>query len=84
MNSFKQEISKVTNREKIKGGLAELMVRADIFIGVSAPDIVTKEMVQSTNPDPIIFAMANPIPEIHPDLAREAGAKVIGTGRSTS
>ena len=82
MNSFKQEISKITNREKIKGGLAELMVGTDIFIGVSAPDIVTKEMVRSMNRDPIVFAMANPVPEIHPDLAREAGAKVVGTGRS--
>jgi malate dehydrogenase (oxaloacetate-decarboxylating) len=82
MNAFKQEISKVTNREKIKGSLADLLVGADIFIGVSAPDVVTKEMVQSMNRDPIVFAMANPIPEIHPDLAKEAGAKVVGTGRA--
>jgi len=82
MNPFKEEISKRTNPEKIKGGLADLMAGADIFIGVSAPNVVTKEMVQSMNRDPIVFALANPIPEIHPDLAREAGAKVVGTGRS--
>ncbi len=82
LNPFKEELSRVTNREKIKGGLAQLMEGADIFLGVSAPDVVTKEMVRSMNRDPILFAMANPVPEIYPDLAREAGAKVVGTGRS--
>ncbi|MGI6192133.1 MAG: NAD(P)-dependent malic enzyme [Christensenellales bacterium] len=82
MNESKQEISKRTNREKITGSLADLMAGADIFIGVSAPNVVTKEMVQSMNKDAIVFALANPVPEIHPDLAKEAGARVVGTGRS--
>ena len=82
LNPFKEKLSRMTNREKIKGGLAQLMEGADIFLGVSAPDVVTKEMVRSMNRDPILFAMANPVPEIYPDLAREAGAKVVGTGRS--
>lgn len=82
MNPFQHEICKQTNLEKIKGGLPELLRGADVFIGVSAPDIVTVEMVQSMNKDAIVFALANPVPEIHPDLARQGGAKVIATGRS--
>ena len=72
----------VTNLEGASGSLADAMKGADIFVGVSAPGIVTKEMAASMNKDAIIFAMANPVPEIMPDLAKEAGAKIIGTGRS--
>ena len=72
----------VTNLEGKKGTLADALNGADIFVGVSAPNIVTKEMVASMNKDAILFAMANPVPEIMPDLAKEAGAKVVGTGRS--
>jgi len=82
MNSAKEAIAKLTNKEKITGKLADAMVGADVFIGLSGPGLVTKEMVKSMNPDPIIMAMANPVPEIMPDEAREAGAKVICTGRS--
>ncbi len=71
-----------TNPRMVKGGLREAMVGADMFLGVSAPGIVNEEMVKSMNPDPIIFACANPVPEIMPDLAYAAGAKVVGTGRS--
>ena len=74
----------VTNLEGKKGTLADALNGADIFVGVSAPNIVTKEMVASMNKDAILFAMANPVPEIMPDLAKEAGAKVVGTGRQTS
>ena len=72
----------VTNPDQIKGSLADALVGADIFVGVSAPGIVTKEMAQKMNKDAIMFAMANPVPEIMPDLAKEAGVRVIGTGRS--
>jgi malate dehydrogenase (oxaloacetate-decarboxylating) len=65
-----------------KGELADVLKGADVFIGVSAPGIVSEDMVRSMNPDPIIFAMSNPTPEIMPDLAKEAGASVVGTGRS--
>ncbi|MBC2723899.1 malic enzyme-like NAD(P)-binding protein [Desulfosporosinus sp.] len=82
MNKSKDEIAKVTNLTMIKGSLADAMVGADVFIGVSAANTVTPEMVKSMAKDPIIFAMANPVPEIMPDLAKEAGAKVVGTGRS--
>lgn len=82
MDVFQQEICKITNLNKTKGSIGDLLVGADVFIGLSAPNIVTKEMVQSMNKDAIVFALANPVPEIHPDLALEAGAKVIGTGRS--
>ncbi|WP_078555472.1 NAD(P)-dependent malic enzyme [Bacillus alkalicellulosilyticus] len=82
MNSIKDEVAKFTNRERIEGSLAEVIKGGDVFIGVSVAGALTKEMIQSMNEDPIIFAMANPDPEIMPDLAREAGAKVIGTGRS--
>ncbi|NLZ25473.1 MAG: NADP-dependent malic enzyme [Clostridiales bacterium] len=77
-----EEIAYLTNKNCVKGTLKDAMVGADIFIGVSAPNIVTKEMVESMAKDAIVFAMANPIPEIMPDLAKEAGAKVLGTGRS--
>lgn len=82
LNSEKIEMAKISNLEKKKGSLKEVLVGADVFIGVSAPDTLTKEMVKSMAKDPIIFAMANPIPEIMPEDAKEAGAKVIGTGRS--
>lgn len=82
MNKYKDEIAKVTNREMVKGTLADAIAGADVFIGVSVANTVTPEMVKSMAKDPIIFAMANPVPEIMPDLAKEAGAKVIGTGRS--
>ncbi len=71
-----------TNLEGQTGNLADAMKGADIFIGVSAPGIVTEEMVSSMNSDSILFAMANPVPEIMPDLAKKAGARVVGTGRS--
>ncbi|MCR5134411.1 MAG: NAD-dependent malic enzyme [Clostridiales bacterium] len=82
MNWIKEEMAEVTNKEGMKGSLADALVGADIFIGVSAPGLVTKEMVQSMAKDPIIFACANPTPEIFPDEAKEAGAAVISTGRS--
>lgn len=82
MNPFKERLAAVSNRSMKKGGLADVLKGADVFIGVSAPGIVTPEMVRSMNPDPIIFAMSNPTPEIMPDLAVAAGAKVVGTGRS--
>ena len=82
LNWMQKEMAEVTNLEKKTGTLADALKGADIFVGVSAPGIVTKEMVSSMNSDSILFAMANPVPEIMPDLAKEAGAKVVGTGRS--
>ncbi|MGE9949734.1 NAD(P)-dependent malic enzyme [Coprococcus catus] len=82
LNWMQQEMAKLTNLSGATGTLADALKGADIFVGVSAPNIVTKEMVASMNPDAILFAMANPVPEIMPDLAKEAGAKVVGTGRS--
>lgn len=82
MNPFKDEMAKITNREKKQGTLADALVGADVFVGVSAAGAVTQEMVRSMHRDPIIFAMANPVPEIMPTEAKEAGALVIGTGRS--
>ena len=77
-----QELSKITNKDNVKGGLAEAVKKADIFIGVSAPGILKPEMVKTMNEDPVIFAMANPTPEIMPDVALKAGARIVGTGRS--
>lgn len=82
LNWAQKEMVEVTNLSNAKGTLADALKGADIFIGVSAPGIVTKEMVASMNKDAIIFAMANPVPEIMPDLAKEAGARIVGTGRS--
>jgi malate dehydrogenase (oxaloacetate-decarboxylating) len=82
MNPFKQQMAKISNRLMVKGSLADAMKGADVFIGVSAPGIVTKEMVESMSADPIIFAMSNPVPEIMPGIAKQAGASVVGTGRS--
>ena len=75
-------MSQVTNMDKKSGSLADMLVGADVFIGVSAPGMVTKEMVQAMNRDAIIFACANPTPEIFPDEAKAGGAKVVSTGRS--
>ena len=82
LNWMQQQMTEVTNLEERTGTLADALKGADIFVGVSAPKIVSKEMVASMNKDAILFAMANPVPEIMPDLAKEAGAKVVGTGRS--
>ena len=82
LNWMQKEMLKVTNLENKTGTLADAMKGADVFVGVSAPGIVSQEMVASMNKDAIMFAMANPVPEILPDLARAAGARVIGTGRS--
>lgn len=82
MNWIKEEMAQCTNREKRKGTLAEMLVGADIFIGVSAPGLVTSDMVRSMAEDAIVFACANPTPEIFPDEAKAAGAKVVATGRS--
>ncbi len=82
LNWMQQKMTELTNLEGKTGTLADALAGADIFVGVSAPGIVTQEMVASMNHDAIIFAMANPVPEIMPDLAKAAGAKVVGTGRS--
>lgn len=82
LNPEKEKMARISNLERKKGTLGEVLEGADVFIGVSAPGVVTKEMVRRMAKDPIIFAMANPVPEIMPDEAREAGAAVIGTGRS--
>ena len=82
LNPQKEEIARVTNREMLKGTLADAMKGADVFIGISAPGTVTKDMVRSMNKDPIIFPMANPDPEITPEDAKAAGAAIVGTGRS--
>lgn len=82
LNWMQQKMTEITNLEQKTGTLADALKGADIFVGVSAPNIVTSEMVASMNKDAILFAMANPVPEIMPDIAKAAGAKVIGTGRS--
>ncbi len=82
LNPAHEAISKVTNREHLMGTLADAMKGADVFIGVSAPGVVTQEMVASMAPGACVFPMANPVPEIYPNLAKEAGAAVVGTGRS--
>ena len=82
LTPVKEEIAQVTNPEDLKGTLADALKGADIFVGVSAPGVVTEEMVASMNQDAILFALSNPVPEIMPDLAKAAGAKVVGTGRS--
>lgn len=82
LNWMQQEMIKVTNPNNETGSLADALKGADIFVGVSAPNIVTPEMVSSMNHDSILFAMANPVPEIMPDVAKAAGARVVGTGRS--
>ena len=82
LNWMQKEMTKVTNLSHAAGTLADALKGADIFVGVSAPNIVSPEMVSSMNSDAILFAMANPVPEIMPDVARAAGARVVGTGRS--
>ena len=79
---YKKEVDKITNPRKVRGSLADAMAGSDIFIGVSAPDVVSADMVASMNKDCIVFAMANPVPEIMPDVAKKAGARIVGTGRS--
>ena len=81
-NWIKAEIAEKTNPDNEQGTLKDAMVGADVFIGVSAPGVLTKDMVKTMNKDAIVFAMANPVPEIYPDEAKEAGAKIVGTGRS--
>ncbi len=81
-NPAQAEMAKITNREHLRGGLADAMKGADVFVGVSKPDLVTPEMVNSMNDKPFIFAMSNPVPEIMPDKAKAAGAYIVGTGRS--
>ena len=82
LNPIKESIAKVTNRSFTKGTLKDALVGADIFIGVSAPGVLTAEMIKTMNNDPVVFAMANPTPEIMPDEAKKAGVKIMGTGRS--
>ncbi len=82
LNPAQAEMAKVTNREHLRGKLADAVKDADVFIGVSAPGVLTQDMVRSMAKDPIVFAMANPVPEIMPDEAKAAGAAVVGTGRS--
>lgn len=82
LNWMQERMALITNPSQEEGSLTDAMRGADIFIGVSAPGIVTSEMVASMNPDSILFAMANPIPEIMPDTAKSAGARIVGTGRS--
>jgi malate dehydrogenase (oxaloacetate-decarboxylating) len=82
MNAIKEQMALKTNKGKVQGTLEDVIARADVFIGVSAPGVLTQEMIRTMNTDPIIFAMANPIPEIMPEEAKSAGARVIGTGRS--
>lgn len=82
LNWMQKSMMDVTNLEGKTGSLADALVGADVFVGVSAPNIVTADMVKTMNKDAIIFAMANPVPEIMPDVAKAAGARVVGTGRS--
>ena len=82
LNDAKLELAELTNRRMVTGSLADAIVGADVFIGVSAPNSLSQDMVRTMAPDPVIFACANPVPEIMPDLAHEAGAAVIATGRS--
>jgi len=82
LNDAHKEIAALTNRELLEGNLADAMKGADVFIGVSAPNIVSEEMIASMAKDAIVFPMANPTPEIMPDLAKKAGARIVGTGRS--
>lgn len=82
LNPVKEQLARLTNDRKVKGKLEDAVRNADVFIGVSVPGVLTADMVRTMNDDPIIFAMANPVPEIMPDEAREAGARIIATGRS--
>lgn len=81
-NPAQVEMAKITNKKNVKGTLADAIVGADLFVGVSAPNVLKEEMIKKMSKDAVVFAMANPTPEIMPDLAKKAGAKVVGTGRS--
>ncbi len=82
LNPYKTELAQITNKQNLSGSLEDALVGADVFVGTSAPNSVTEEMIKSMNKNSIVFAMANPTPEIMPDLAKNAGAAVVGTGRS--
>jgi malate dehydrogenase (oxaloacetate-decarboxylating) len=82
LNESKKELAQITNKQDLSGDIADALKGGDILIGVSGPDTVTKNMIKTMAKDPIVFALANPVPEIYPDEAKEAGAKVVGTGRS--
>lgn len=82
LNKYKKEIARKTNKRKLSGGLSEAMFESDVFIGLSKPELVDAKMIKSMNAEPIIFAMANPVPEVMPDVAKAAGAVIVGTGRS--
>ena len=82
LEGVKLEVAKMTNPTKKQGQLAEVIISADVFIGLSGPDVLSEDMVKSMSPDPILFPMSNPVPEIMPDVAFRAGAKIVGTGRS--
>lgn len=82
LNPYKEEIAKLSNKAGVKGTLADAVRNTDIFIGVSAPGVLTPDMIKTMNPDPIVLAMANPVPEIMPDEAKAVGAAIVGTGRS--
>ena len=82
LDNSKQKLANLTNKNNISGSLSDALKGADVFIGVSAPNVVSEDMIKSMNKDAIVFAMANPIPEIMPDIAKKAGAKIVGTGRS--
>jgi len=82
MNRIKEELAEITNPERLQGSLAEVLKGAEVFIGLSGPNVLDRDMVKSMAPDPVVFAMANPDPEIHPDEAKAAGAAVVATGRS--
>ncbi|HIV03254.1 MAG TPA: NAD-dependent malic enzyme, partial [Candidatus Aphodoplasma excrementigallinarum] len=82
LNPMQAQIAAVSNRAMVKGALQDALRGADVFIGVSAPDVLKPEMIAAMAHDPIVFAMANPVPEIMPDAAKAAGARIVGTGRS--
>jgi Malic enzyme len=82
LNSAKREIAQITNPENVRGNVRDALTGADVFIGVSAPNILTEEDIAQMNKDSIVFAMANPVPEIMPDRARAGGARIVATGRS--
>ena len=82
LNPIKEEMAKITNKDKVSGSIADVIKGADVFIGVSGPGTITQDMVKTMAKDPIIFACANPTPEIYPDEAKAAGAAVVATGRS--
>lgn len=82
MNSIKQELAALTNPDRLRGALADVLKGSEVFLGLSGPNVLNLEMVQSMAPDPIVFALANPVPEVHPELAKQGGALVVATGRS--